>query len=214
MILYHYSRSKIERLDDRPAERYRDYFDNPSGLWLSLGKASRDGWFDKARRQTEGSSSWPCKNCIKYTTKFEVIDPSSERIYRITNESELYKFANCYGEHIPHRCQEPGTNLVRPHAGDECDLTRRHECFNCVGIHVDWTTVKAEFDGIEIIPHLEQQSYRHRESLYHWYRFDCAAMCIWRPTAHLEQVGQSTLNRELGIIRPECEDCTNTQSQS
>ena len=157
---------------------------------------------------------WPCNNCIKYTARFEIVDPSSERILKITDVHKLDEFVDCYRERTPRRCREPSTGRERQHPDEKCDRALRRECFNCVGIHIDWTSVKVEFDGISIIPYLEQQSYKYGESRYHWYRFDCAAACFWRPTAHLEQVGQSTLNRELGIIRPECEDCTNTQSQS
>ena len=46
MILYHYSRTEMAELDDRPAE---DYYDNPGGLWLSLDKSSGEGWYSLAR---------------------------------------------------------------------------------------------------------------------------------------------------------------------
>ena len=211
MIMYHYSRTEIAELDDRPAEDYKDYYDNPGGLWLSLDKSSGESWYSLARGMIQRGLLWPCNNCIKYTTRFEVVDPNSEKIYRIASENELSKFVDCYGEQTPSRCREPGTNLIRRHEGSECDLTCPQECFNCVGIHIDWPSVKAEFDGIEIIPHLEQQSYKHGESRYHWYRFDCAAACFWRPTAHLVKVGQSALNRELRIIGPGCTECIRTR---
>ena len=207
MILYHYSRAKVEELDDRPAEHYRDYYDNPGGLWLSLAKASNEGWYSLARGMIQRGLSWPCNNCIKYTTIFEIVDPSSERILKIANVDELDDFVNCYREQTPRRCREPISGQDRPHPSEKCDRTLLRECFNCVGIHIDWTSVKTEFDGISIIPYLEQQSYKHKESQYHWYRFDCAAACFWRPTAHLVKVGQSALNQELRIIGPGCSDC-------
>ena len=208
MILYHYSRTEIAELDDRPAE---DYYDNPGGLWLSLDKSSGEGWYSLAKGMIQRGLLWPCNNCIKYTTKFEIIDPSSERIIKITNVYELDAFVDCYRERTPRRCREPSTGQVRPHPDENCDRTLRQECFNCVGIHIDWTLVKAKSDGILIIPYLEQQSYRHEESRYHWYRFDCAAACFWRPTTHLVKVGLSTLNSELRIIGSGCTECFRTR---
>lgn len=55
-----------------------------------------------------------------------------------------------------------------------------------VGHWIDWTRVKARYDGVVVIPY--QYGCRLDERFWWYYSWDVSGGCVWRPSRALERV--------------------------
>ena len=187
VILYHYSRKKIDLDTNWIYEDTTNRFDHkPDGLWLSQkGVGNSESWFEIILNSAASDPGNWCHYDVRYETRFRIEFPIPDEIKVISLESEIYDFSQYYGDGRRHTCHQHPRGL-------HCLPNGKNECSYCSGQHVDWNSVKADYDGMAVSPYYKRLSNKGGNLEYHWNAFDCSSWCFWR-LGNLEQMGESTL---------------------
>ena len=149
-ILHHYSKQPIGEL-----KRYSPVPDNchkPGGLWLS--DETQYGWRKLLLHLlSTGAPDWGDAN--ELMSHVAVFSMNTSNILMLKTEDDLSQFSRQYGE-LQHR-----------------------SCNDGQGLHIRWGEIKNSYKGILISPYQKAFSHRHGDPFFHWYRFDCASVCVW-----------------------------------
>ena len=175
--------------------------DKPGGLWLSpYDSSSSENWFDKIHKQAHTTPKEWCHFDIRYGTVFTFSAVIPEEIKVISCKEDMNSFIREFGEPELRQCRShlPGESKCRGNGVTECSY--------CFGLHIEWTRVRQNYQGIAIVPFEWNLSNISGKPEYHWNAFDCASWCFW-DTAYLRQTGflidvgesrQIVPNSELG----------------
>jgi len=152
MKLIHYSRKKIEKLEDRSyTENDREWYAKPSGFWFSVEGddcvTNWKEWCESEKFRVE---------CLEFS--YEIILNENAKILHLKTHEEILDFTEKYP-------------FLREQWNDE---TGRRICKS---YELNWDKVKKEYQGIIISPY--QWDCRLDSNAMWYYGWDCSSGCIW-----------------------------------